>query len=285
VSDFLNWLGGLSPVSTVLVAVATIVSAVATAIAAIAASRSAKASERNLAEAERARVQTAEPFLSVSIPNPFFTISWRPETDEVPRLVEGWTTATYGVGSFSPIVLMFSNYGGGPALDLKITVETLQSDVPTPDTVIAETGAAAGRELRWSDGLLRARGGQVRVDNVRRDYAPACASDAPQTMDLTAELLLRLLPLTMSMEDVYHPRGTPAGEGRVSWKVSVKYRTALSDEEREIKREFYAERVRIDTLPVGAGTQWFEKYYRCELKMKPADGFEVTPHPVEAHAS
>jgi hypothetical protein len=266
------------------------ISAIASLAAAFAAWRSARASERNLKEAELARIQSAEPFLSISFPNPYFTIAWRPQTGEVPMVSEGWITSTYGVGGFEPIAMRVSNYGGGPALDLKIRVEALTSDTVIPDINFTDVGAAMGCELRWADGVLRGIPAQVggrsevRTARAQNDFAPACARDAPVDSPLASELLLRLLPTTMKLETNYFPRGTPADKGRVGWRVCIAYRTAISPEEKKICQYVYAERVRIDTLPAGSAEKWMEKFYRCELKVKPPDGFEITPNPVDAHA-
>jgi hypothetical protein len=267
---------------------ASVISALATAGAAVAAWRSASASGRMLKEAERTRVQSAEPCLSVSFPRKYFTISWRPQTGEVPMVTEGTVISAYGIASLEPSALMISNFGGGPALDLRISIDALASDRQVQDTDFTDTGAAPGAALKWSQGLLsaaRSARGEVRISTSLKAFASSCAGDAPVEVELIDALLLRLLPTTMQLErDGYFPRGTPGQQGRIAWNVHIQYRTVLG-EEKVVDREIYAERVRIDQIPSGSGADWMEKFYRCELSVAPTNGFETTPRPVDAHAS
>jgi hypothetical protein len=275
--DFSNLLARVEHHPAAIALLSTIIAA----FAALMSAWSAWASAKSAKEAERGRVQTAEPYLRLSAPRPFFTIAWRPQLGKPPAVFDGWI-AGYGNPSWQPIELAISNYGGGPALDLRITVKVANGEQIVPDFTTPDTGAVTV-PLAWSLGVLESATDAVRILNEQTEFVPACGSGEPVPIKLEGALLLRLFPTTVQLEqDGYYPSGTPASEGRVRWDVSVQYRTALR-QSAEFTAAIYAERVRVETLGEDSA-RWFEKLYRCEVQVEPTDDFETTPYPVDAHA-
>lgn len=274
IPDFLSAAAAWNPVASIAVAVFAFLAAVFAAISAAAASKTAK-------EVEATRLQSAEPNLRVLIGEQSFVFAWRPVEGRPPSMI---TSFMIPVPSQPSIVV--ANFGGGPALDLRVTISASPADAPAPPATYEAPDGTDGTRLAVSEELLEAcapeaGGGILRIEREQTEFFPACGQAKEVSVRLAAELLARLLPRTLQLETQGYPvSGTPADLGRVHWDVHVEYRTALG-KPREFKTRIYAERVRISTTPRGENHGWIEKQYWCELEVEPTDGFSTSPKRVD----
>jgi len=252
---------------------ATVGSAIFTAIAAAAAAVGAWEARRSAKEAQATRLQSAEPYLRVLIGEPEFRFSWRPTTGEPPRMIQAYT-----VPAPSHPSIEIANYGGGPALDLRVRIRSAEDPASVMEPFeLMEPGAAKGGKLavlpdRFEATALNTVGGLRPILSEQYDFEPACGADRSSRFYLREGLVARLLALTMAVE-----RRGGAKPVRAFWKVHIECQTALG-KPITFDQTIYATSGLIQQTGQDRETgEWLEKSYWFTLAVEPPHGFEITP--------
>ncbi|MGH6964297.1 MAG: hypothetical protein ACREE0_07420 [Phenylobacterium sp.] len=253
---------------------ATVGSAIFTAVAAGAAAVGAWEARKSAKEALATRLQSAEPYLRVLIGDPDFRFSWRPSTGEPPRMIQAYT-----VPAPSHPSIEIANYGGGPALDLRVRINSADDriaqsfDVPHP-------GVARGSRLtiyadRFEASAPETAGGVSPILWEQTDFEPACGADQTVRFYLREGLAARLLALTMELEQ--NGQGQMTGSAQARWNVRIECQTALA-KPITFDQVIYATSGRIQQSGQDRETgEWLEKSYWFTLAVEPPHGLEITP--------
>jgi hypothetical protein len=254
-------------------------SAVFTAVAALAAAVGAWEARRSAKEAQATRLQSAEPYLRVLIGAPNFKFSWRPNTGEPPRMIEALTVP---MPSHPSIVI--ANFGGGPALDLRVRISAVEDnlDVLAPLEFV-DPGAAKGGRLaihtdRFEASAPNTAGGVSPILSEQFDFEPACGSDETTTIFLREALAARLLALAMAHEQ--QCRDLSSDPARIRWNVHIAFQTALK-KKITYDQAVYATCGLIQQSGEDRETgAWLEKHYWFTLAVEPPPDFHITPNRV-----
>ena len=178
--------------------------------------------------------------------------------------------------------ILIANYGGGPALEVCITIKGDPADPLPHGSIHNDEGGMQGTQLVVGSEQTTANhkdGSPADILpylNRQTEYLAVCGPSEPQAVLLDYRLLARLLPLTIEAEERgYRTAGVPPELGRVSWLVHIAYKTAL-DAAHERTFKIYAERTSID-FHRGDDGIWVEKHFHCHLVVEPSAGFQTTP--------
>lgn len=251
-------------------------SAIFTAIAAAAAAVGAWEARKSAKEAQVTRLQSAEPYLRVQIGDPDFRFSWRPSTGEPPKMIQAYT-----IPAPSHPSIEIANYGGGPALDLRVRI----SSADDPSSIAASfevqhPGVAKGSRLaihpdRFEATALGTAGGVSPILREQTDFEPACGADQSVRFYLREGLAARLLAMTMALErDNQSPM---TGSARARWNVRIECQTALA-KPITFDQVIYATSALIQQSGHDHETgEWLERSYWFALAVEPPGGVEITP--------
>lgn len=255
---------------------ATVGSAIFTAVAAAAAAVGAWEARRSAKEAQATRLQSAEPYLRVLIGEPDFRFSWRPSTGEPPKMIQA-----YGVPAPSHPSIDIANYGGGPALDLRVRISSADgASAPADAFEVQHPGVAKGSRLaihadRFEATAPGAVGGVSPILWEQTDFEPACGADQTVRFYLREGLAARLLALTMALEQ--EGQGPVTRSARARWNVRIECQTALA-KPITFDQVIYATSGVIQPSGQDRETgEWLEKSYWFTLAVEPPTGFEITP--------
>jgi hypothetical protein len=255
---------------------ATVGSAIFTAVAAAAAAVGAWEARRSAKEAQATRLQSAEPYLRVQIGDPDFRFSWRPNTGEPPRMIQA-----YMVPAPSHPSIEIANYGGGPALDLRVRISSADHASSTREPFeVVNPGAAKGARLAVHSDRFEATapgldGGTLPILADQYDFEPACGADQSLRFYLREGLVARLLALTMDLER--RAGGQITEPVRAKWTVHIECQTAL-EKPITFDQVIYATSGLIQPSGQDQETgEWLEKAYWFTLAVEPPKGFQITP--------
>ena len=174
-----------------------------------------------------------------------------------------------------------ANYGGGPALDLRVRISSADDASSAKEVFeVMHPGAAKGSRLtiyadRFEATAPDTAGGVGQILSEQTDFEPACGADRTLRFYLREGLAARLLALTMELER--DGQGAMTRPAQARWNVHIECQTALANTI-TFDQVIYATSGVIQQVGQDRDTgEWLEKSYWFTLAVEPPNGFEITP--------
>lgn len=187
----------------------------------------------------------------------------------------------YTVPAPSHASIVVANYGGGPALDLRVRISSADEASSVKDAFeVKHLGAAKGSTLtiyadRFEATAPGTQGGAGQILSEQTDFEPACGADQTLQFYLREGLAARVLALTMELE--LAGQGTMTRPAQARWNVHIECQTALG-KTITFDQVIYATSGMIQQVGQDRHTgEWLEKSYWFTLAVVPPNGFDVTP--------